>query len=178
MGYKEREWYEGSTYHITARGNRRSDIFKDGEDFEIYLSHIDNAMAYYDGEYNLIAYCLMDNHVHLLIETKQRHIKDFITRIHSMYAKYFNHKHNYVGHLFQDRYFTENIENDSQMLETSRYIHLNPVKAKMVTLPEEYKYSSYDMFIGLKKELRVNTSPILTHFKGNRTKYKKFVQTL
>lgn len=176
MSYRERVWYPNCAYHITARGNRRSDIFKDGEDFDIYLSYIDNTMAYYDDEYKLVAYCLMDNHVHLMIETKERHIKYFMTRVHSMYAKYFNHKYNFIGHLFQDRYFSEHIENDSQMIETSRYIHLNPVKANMVELPEEYKYSSFDMYIGLKKERRITSSSILSYFSGDRGKYKEFVR--
>ena len=148
MGSKARTWYPNSAYHITTRGNRRSDIFKDGEDFEVYLKMLEEALDFYNNEFELICYCLMDNHVHLVIYTKEKHLKYFISRVNSIYAKYFNKKHNYIGHLYQDRYFSEVIESDAQMLETSRYVHLNPFRAGMVEKPEEYKWSSYSMYIG------------------------------
>ncbi|WP_319001695.1 hypothetical protein [Clostridium estertheticum] len=69
--------------------------------------------------------------------------RKFIGRIHSKYAKYYNKKYNYIGHLFQDRYYAELIETDAQMLETIRYVHLNPVRAKMVKKSESYEWSSY-----------------------------------
>jgi len=85
----------------------------------------------------------MTNHVHILIATKEKQLGYFIGRVNSMYAKYFNDKYNYIGHLFQDRYFSELIEDDKQMLTTSQYIHLNPVRANMVNLPEDYEWSSF-----------------------------------
>lgn len=124
----KRRWYPGSSSHVTARGNHRNDIFRDSEDFEYYLMLIKEAKEYfrYDG-YELVCYCLMDNHIHMLISTEEKPEGLFIGRINSIYAKFFNKKYNYIGHLFQDRFHTEIIENDGQMLEVSRYIHLNPV---------------------------------------------------
>jgi len=78
----------------------------------------------------------------LLIYTKEKYLKYFISRVNSIYARYFNKKHNYIGHLYQDRYFSEVIESDAQMLETSRYVHLNPFRAGMVEKPKDYKWSS------------------------------------
>jgi len=124
MSNKERQWFPNTSYHITIRGNRRSDIFKGGEDFQVYLEIIQEALEYYGAEFEVICYCLMDNHVHLLLKTKDKHMKYFMARISGIYTKYFNDKHNFIGHLYQDRYFSELIETDTQMLETSRYIHL------------------------------------------------------
>ena len=131
-------WYEGAIYHITTRGNHRNDIFRDEEDFKVYLTISEEALIYYSHiNYKLVAYCLMDNHVHLMIKTDDKPLANLISRISSIYTRYFNKKYNYIGHLFQDRYYSELIKDDKQMLETSRYVHLNPVKAKMVEKPSE-----------------------------------------
>ncbi|MFA6941083.1 MAG: transposase [Clostridiaceae bacterium] len=178
MSNKEREWFPDTSYHITIRGNRRSDIFKDDEDFQMYLDIIREALEYYDDKFEIICYCLMDNHVHILLKTKDMHMKFFMARISGIYTKYFNDKHNFIGHLYQDRYFSELIETDTQMLETSRYIHLNPIRANMVKKPEDYNWSSYSMYIGKKREKLINSSEILSYFiNGNeRDLYKKFVE--
>lgn len=98
--------------------------------------------------------------------------------MHSIYTKYFNKKYNYIGHLFQDKYFSELIEDDKQMLETSRYVHLNPVKANIVEKPEEYKWSSYSVFIGKSARKLVNSEIILNYFnnKDRHILYKEFVE--
>lgn len=179
MGNKKRLWVENSSYHITARGNRRNDIFKDEEDFGYYITLLKEVLEYYMNDYEIAAYCLMDNHIHILISVKNRHMRFFISRLNSIYTKYFNKKYNYIGHLFQDRYFSELIETDEQMLETSRYIHLNPVKANMVEKPEEYKMSSYNVIIG--DEVNgindmVSREIILNYFNGRKDKYKIFIE--
>ena len=180
MTTPKRVWYEDAAYHITVRGNHRNDIFRDDEDFQYYLTVIEEALLYY-GKYNyqLICYCLMDNHVHLMIKTDDKPLANLISRISSIYTRYFNKKYNYIGHLFQDRYYSELIEDDKQMLETSRYVHLNPVKAKMVETPSEYRWSSYTMFIGKKVEKLINSDIVLKYFKyDNKHKlYKEFVES-
>lgn len=177
---RKREWYKGATYHVTVRGNRRNDIFRDKEDFEYYLNIIEEALPYYiNYNYKVICYCLMDNHVHLMIKTDIEVLGKLMGRISAAYTRYFNKKYNYIGHLFQDRYYSELIENDIQMLETSRYIHLNPVRAKMVKNPAEYIWSSYNMFIGNKKEKIIDSSFILNYFKykDRAELYIKFVES-
>lgn len=141
-------WQEGAIYHITTRGNHKEAIFKDEDDFEAYLEHIDENLRYYSHlNYELIAYCLMSNHVHLMIKTEKEPLTSIMRRLNSKYTKYFNKKYDYVGHLFQGRYFAEIINNREHLLDVSRYIHLNPVKAKIVSNPKDYKWSSYSRFI-------------------------------
>lgn len=177
MGTKVRLWFPGAAYHITARGNRKTDIFQEHEDFQVYLSIIEHALKYYNEMYEIICYCLMTNHVHILVKTKEIHISRLIGRINGIYAKWFNDKYDYIGHLFQDRYFAELIESDSQMLTASQYIHLNPVRANMVALPEEYEWSSFKMYTGKKKEKLISTEYILPYFEGgSRLRYKEYVE--
>lgn len=180
MTYKKREWWPGVVLHITARGNHRNDIFRDEEDFQIYLGLIKEALEFYNGDFEVYAYCLMDNHVHLLVKCKEKHISMFISRVHGLYAKIFNKKYRYIGYLFQNRYFTEVIEDDSQFLSTCRYIHLNPIRAKMVKKPEEYEWSSYSMTIGLSEEKIVSSEKILNYFKSSSSRilYRAFVESL
>lgn len=175
MSTKARIWYPNTSFHITARGNRRNNIFRDEEDFQIYLELMKDSLEHFQNQFNIVCYCLMDNHIHIMLETKDMHFKYFITRVNSIYAKFFNHKYNYIGHLYQDRYFSEIIETDSQALEVSRYIHLNPVKANMVKKAEDYKWSSYGMCIGLTKEKLINSESILNYF-SSRESYKFFVE--
>lgn len=179
MSNKKRDWYQGAVLHITARGNRRNDIFRDGEDFQVYTTFLDEAMKHFENKYEILSYCLMDNHVHILIKTDDMHICKLISRVHSIYTRYFNHKYNYLGYLFQDRYYTELIEDDAQLLSASRYIHLNPVKANMVKSPEDYEWSSYAMFMGLREEKIITSEKILSYFKEEKARefYKHFVES-
>ena len=179
MTTKKIIWQPGAAYHITTRGNRRNDIFRDEEDFQVYLTILENNLVYYSSlNYRLVAYCLMDNHVHLIIQTDKEALTRFMSRLNSMYTKYFNKKYNYIGHLFQTTYFAEIIEDDTQLIETSRYVHLNPVKARMVEWPDEYKWSSYSMLIGEKNVKLIDEDIILNYFKYERRfeLYKDFVE--
>ena len=102
MPRKNRIWYPGALYHIMCRGNHRNDIFRDDEDRQVYITKLREAKEYYD--FNLFSYCLMTNHVHLQIETKDIELGILMKRINMTYAIYFNQKYNFVGHLFQGRY--------------------------------------------------------------------------
>lgn len=177
MGYKKRQWWPGSILHVTARGNHKDNIFRCKKDFQMYCTYLEEALEYFRGNFEIYGYCLMNNHVHLLIKTDELHISHFITRIHSIYARFFNQKYKCTGHLFQDRYFTEVVEDDGQLLSTIRYIHLNPVKASMVKDPADYNWSSYGMTIGVIEEKLINSSEILGYFKSknSRKAYKSFV---
>ncbi len=176
MGKKKRIWYPGAVYHIMNRGNRRSDIFKDEEDFQVYLTILKQTMEKYT--YTLYSYCLMTNHLHMQIETKDVEIWNIMRYINLAYTKYFNNKYNFIGHLFQGRYRAEIIESDSYNLQTSRYIHLNPVKASMVERPIEYKWSSYGVYMGQVKSDIVNEQKILSYFKDNsRELYREYVES-
>lgn len=96
MSNKERQWFPDTSYHITIRGNRRGDIFKDEEDFQVYLEIMQETLEYYGADFEVICYCLMDNHVHILLKTKDKHMKYFLARISGIYTKYSNDKYNIV----------------------------------------------------------------------------------
>lgn len=177
MARKKREWYAGARYHIMCRGNHRNDLFLDKKDYEVYL----NILKYVKKKlgYELYCYCFMTNHVHMVIETEKIHIGTIMKRINMIYSIYFNKKYNLIGHLFQDRYRSELIRDDRYMVEASRYIHLNPVKANIVKNPEDYRWSSYKSIIGLSEEKIINSEKILSYFKAvrNRESYREFVES-
>ena len=119
----------------------------------------------------------MTNHTHLMIEKTEVTVSEIMRRLNLLYTKYFNKKYNLVGHLFQGRYYAESIQSDSHLLEGSKYIHLNPVRAKMVNLAEEYEWSSYSMLIGIKKEKIISSEKVLSYFRGDsRLVYKEYVE--
>ena len=178
MARKLRQWYPNACYHVTSRGNRRSDIFRDKADFRLYLKILSLAIqAFQETPYDLICYCLMSNHVHLIIQTSTEPLAPLMKKINMNYAIYFNRKYNYTGHLYQGRYHADTIENINQLLIVSRYIHLNPVAANIVKFPEDYTYSSYRVFVGLSRCEMVNKQKVLSKFKnGCASKlYKEFV---
>ena len=158
MPRKERTKSKNDIYHIMIRGVNKKIIFYDNKDKEKFLQLI----TYYKSKYftEIYAYCLMDNHVHLLIKS-ENNINKFMQCIETVYAMYFNKKYKRVGHLFQDRYRSIAIENDKYLLECIRYIHKNPVKAKISSM-ENYKWSSYNEYIG--KSRIINSKYILSFF--------------
>ena len=180
MPRKKHQWYTGARVHVIARGNHRNDIFRDYTDYKLYLNYLKEAMEYYKNKYYIIAYVLMTNHVHIVVETTDKDVSDFVKRVHSRYASNFNRKYNYVGHLFQGRYKGELIQDDGYMLEVSRYVHLNPVRANMVAKPEECQWSSYSMYIGQKRERLISSDKVLCYFEqeNKRELYKKFVESV
>lgn len=139
--------YPGAVYHVTSRGNARCKIYRDEEDREIFLA----TLAWVVERFGWFchAYCLMDNHYHLLIETPEANLSRGMRQINGVYTQRFNRRHHKVGHLFQGRYKAILVERDSYLLELARYIVLNPVRAKMVKAPETYPWSSYRSTMGL-----------------------------
>ena len=141
--------YPGAFYHITSRGNEGKNVFKSKRDREKFLEYLESASKRYDAAIH--AYCLMDNHYHLLMETPSGNLPQIMRHINGAYTTYFNVKRQRSGHLFQGRYKAILIDIDEYAKELSRYIHLNPVRAKMVEAPEEYGWSSYQFYIGKKE---------------------------
>ena len=141
--------YPGAFYHITSRGNEKKDVFKSQLDREKFLSYLESATSRYGALIH--AYCLMSNHYHLLLETPSGNLSQIMRHINGAYTTYFNVKRQRSGHLFQGRYKAILVEMDEYAKELSRYIHLNPVRAKLVDTPDEYRWSSYPYYIGLKK---------------------------
>ncbi|MCR4435699.1 MAG: transposase [Clostridiales bacterium] len=122
------------------RGNERKEIFLD-DDRKRFLDTMERMKE--DGNFDILAYCLMSNHVHILIREGKDSIQRSMKRIGISYVYYFNKKYHRIGHLFQDRYCSEVLEEDAYILAAARYIHNNPVKAAMVPRAEAYEWSSY-----------------------------------
>lgn len=162
---KLRDWYPGAIYHIMHRGVRRKPIFEDEMDHQVLLQIIKTSLSKYNCW--LHAYCLMTNHVHLLLETGDIEIGKFMKYMSECYAIYYNHKYGYRGHVFESRYKSCLVKEDAYFLQTSRYIHLNPVKAQMTDYPEDYLWSSYRTMIGIEDDGITEKKKTLAYFPKN-----------
>ena len=139
--------FPGAIYHVTSRGNARRKIFQDDSDRETFLS----TLAWVVERFGWIchAYCLMDNHFHLMIETPEPNLSRGMRQLNGVYTQGFNRRHRKAGHLFQGRFKAILVERDSYLQELARYVVLNPVRAKMVKSPKDYAWSSYRPTLGL-----------------------------
>ncbi len=162
MGRPLRIEYPGAFYHVTSRGNEQKDIFKSEADREKFLAYLESAAERYGAVFH--AYCLMSNHYHLMIETPEGNLSRIMKHINNSYTNYFNIKRKRAGHLLQGRYKAILIEADAYAAELSRYIHLNPVRAKMVSSPEEYKWSSYRFYSEGEAPSWLSTGFVLGYF--------------
>ena len=126
--------FPGALYHVTSRGNARQRVFRDDEDREMFLATLAWVVERFG--WRCHAYCLMDNHIHLLIETPQPNLSRGMRQLNGVYTQPFNRRHRKVGHLFQGRFKAVLVEKERYLLELARYIVLNPVRAKMVKTPE------------------------------------------
>jgi putative transposase len=171
--------YEGGFYHVTSRGNARQDIFANAEDYRIFLAILAKVVERY--RWIVHAYCLMVNHYHLMVETPQANLSQGMRQLNGVYTQKHNRRHNRVGHLFQGRYKALVIERDSYLLELCRYIALNPVRAGLVSSPEDWPWSSYSATAGIKpQESSLDTDWLLGYFSLSkpqaRKRYSSFVK--
>lgn len=175
MARRMREWFPGATCHIMQRGVRRKEIFEDELDNQVFLQIAKSALNKFDCI--LHAYCLMTNHVHLLLETTDVEVGKFMKFLSERYAMYFNHKYLYRGHVFESRYKSCLVKTDDYFLQTSRYIHLNPVKAKMVMHPEDYRWSSYKTILSMENDQVTSSYKTLAYFpRHSAPLYREFVE--
>ena len=137
--------FENAFYHITSRGIEARKIFIDDKDKLKFIQYLKDDIKKFD--ILLYAYVLMDNHYHLLIETKKPNLSRFMQHLHTSYTVYFNLRHGRVGHLFQGRYKSIIVEKESYLLELVRYIVLNPVRAGMLKNPFKYRWSSLSSYL-------------------------------
>ncbi|RJQ36975.1 hypothetical protein C4559_04590 [Candidatus Microgenomates bacterium] len=194
MPYRSTPFLSENFYHLFNRGVEKRIIFSDDHDYQRFLQ----TLYYYqfsgpkprfsthkkfkikDFSHNpkiidIICYCLMPNHFHLLIrQVKEGGIQEFIQKVINSYTKYYNTKHNRVGHLFQGVFKAVPIETDEQLLNVSRYIHLNPYVSDLTKNSETYQYSSYQAFIGKTSDTLCVKKPILDFFQ-DEVAYERFV---
>ena len=179
---------EGAYYHVFNRGNKRQEVYDSKFDYEMFIDRLTHFSAIYD--VCIISYCLMPNHFHLYIKTNEANLSRFMQALLTSYTIIKNRKDNTVGHIFQGRFKSILVENNSYGSKLSRYIHLNPTQiesCKILSIAErkvvlkKYRWSSYSAIIGLttcpnwiKKDL------VLDVFGGNikdsRINYANFVE--
>jgi putative transposase len=171
--------YEGAVYHVTSRGNAREDVYQDDKDRSRFLKILGDVVA----RFNWIchAYCLMQNHYHLLIETPEADLSRGMHLLNGVYTQWFNREHRRVGHLYQGRFKATLVEKENYLLELARYIVLNPVRAGIVKQASDWPWSSYGATAGLNTRSEwLNTDWLLSQFgssrKGASTAYRRFVQ--
>lgn len=159
-------------YHIIMRGINRQSIFEDEEDNDRFVQTLKKYSEVC--KYELYAYCLMGNHLHLLIKEGKEPLEQIMRRICGSYVFWYNRKYGRIGYLFQDRYKSEPVENDSYFLTVLRYIYQNPVRAGLVTSIEKYEWSNYKDYIINKNTAK---SLVLEMFDTNRERaVKSFIE--
>lgn len=158
--------YEGAVYHVMSRGVARGDIFSIEEDYCRFLKYLEMAVEKFRLE--IFAFVLMRNHYHLFLRTKEVNLSKAMQWLQTCYSIYYNIRHNRSGHVFQGRYKSILVGDESYWQSLSLYIHLNPIRAKVVEDLNKYRWSSYSDYIGKKAHKWVLCEEILKEFGKNR----------
>lgn len=171
--------FPGALYHVTSRGNARAPIYSDDADRLRFLALLADVVQH--DNWLCHAFCLMDNHYHLVLETPDGNLSKGMRQLNGIYTQQFNQTHQRVGHVFQGRYKAILVERDSYLLTVCRYVVLNPVRAAMVADVEAYDWSSYQATAGLRPcPVWLQTDWLLGQFGANRLqaqqRYRQFVQ--
>jgi putative transposase len=170
--------FPGAVYHVTSRGNARQAIFIDDEDRGRFLDGLSMVVERFN--WLCHAYCLMENHYHLLIETPNGNLSKGMRALNGVYTQGFNQRYRRAGHLFQGRYKAIIVEKDNHLLSLCRYVVLNPVGVGLIRRPEQWRWSSYRATMGLAKRPSFLTIDwVLSQFGGRKRvameRYKRFV---
>jgi REP element-mobilizing transposase RayT len=170
--------FPDALYHITSRGDRREDIYDDDADREAFLKIFSKVIE--QNNWYCYSYCLMSNHYHLLVQTPDANLSKGMHQLNGIYTQYYNRRHGLTGHLFQGRYKSILVDQDAYLLELSRYIVLNPVKAGMVKSVEKWVWSSYRAMVGMTSSPEwLSSEFLLSQFSKQRKtaikRYRQFV---
>jgi REP element-mobilizing transposase RayT len=171
MTTSKKRFFQGSAYHIYNRGNHREHVFKDNDDRKFFLAKVDEYCE--RDRISILAYCLMDNHFHLLLrQNGTAKLAGMMRSLLTSYAKHSNWKHGLVGHLFQGPYQSRWMNSEEGLAYASRYIHLNPVK---VADTRAYRWSSYRQYLGKVSGI-ADPVPVLELFES-KDNYATFVES-
>ncbi len=147
MGYPIREEHPGCYYHVGTRGNNQQPIYRDAGSRIMFLVRLGIVARRFD--WKVAAYCLMTNHYHLILKLGERGMSDGMRSLNGGYAIAFNARYARRDHLFGRRFWSRELEDDGDLLETSRYIELNPVRKGLIEVPEDWRWSSHRAAVGL-----------------------------
>jgi REP element-mobilizing transposase RayT len=161
-----RPQFPNAIYHVTSRGNRGEPIHEDPVDCRRFLTVLSQTIGRFG--WQCFAYCLMTNHYHLVLVTPEPNISQGMHQLNGVYARWFNHRHGYEGHLFQRRFHSAVIESDWHLLEACRYVVLNPVRAGIVSGPSDWEWSSYRATVGASGSASTLAVDELLKFFGRR----------
>ena len=179
MGRRPRIHFAGAFYHVIARGNGGQKVFREDEDYRLYLKFLQEYKKRFG--FYVYGYALMPTHVHLLIEAGETALSKVMQSLQFRYTRNFNIKYRTWGHLFQGRYKAILCERDSYFLELSAYLHLNPVRAGLVEDPSKYPWSSYPSYMGQEKGDLVDRDFLFSQFSVKRSvarrEYEQFVKS-
>jgi putative transposase len=178
MPRKPREECPGAVHHVYARGNRKQRIFLCDEDRVLYLALLGEVVCRM--RWRCMSYCLMANHVHVLVETPDPNLGVGMQRLHGMYAQTFNRRHRHSGHVFQGRYGAVRMTTDEQLLTAARYIVRNPVEAGLCQRPGDWRWSSHAATIDGRRPAWLDSKGLLAYFGAAggepRERYEDFVR--
>ncbi len=176
--------YPDAYYHVTCRGNDRRNIFKNDRDRSVFLEKLQLSLDIYTVK--LHAYVLMNNHFHLIVQTPKANLSEFMRQFNVSYTGYYNRRHRRAGHLYQGRFKAIVVEEDSYLLELSRYVHLNPVRISSIkrlryreklNYLQKYPWSSLCGYLSYRKRrFWVRYEEVLGYVGGSRRKYGRFVE--
>jgi putative transposase len=174
--------FPGAFYHVTCRGNAKKAIFLDDSDRLRFEKLLSESLEMY--QVLLYVYTLMDNHFHLVLQTRHANISEFMRRFNICYTSWFNYHHNQSGHLYQGRYHAFLIDADSYLLEVSRYGHLNPIHVKVIEelgyqaqwqYLQRYRWSSLPGYLNERFRVKFVRYDMILEMVGGRDAYEKFV---
>ena len=167
---KSREYSLSDVYHVIFRGNDKQDIFYDDQDRYIFLDRIQITQDKF--KYEIFSYCLMNNHVHMVIKVKDDLLSKSMHNLGIRYSMYFNKKMDRRGHLFENRYLSKKVESLNYFLNVCKYVHRNPENAK-IEKTEQYKWSSYQDYMNNKRKI-INQKVLLHYFNDDIEEFKNF----
>ena len=139
--------YAGALYHVTARGVQQGAIYLDDADRTTFLALVSHTLL--TGNAHALAFCLMGNHYHFVLQTSATNLSTLMRRINSGYSLAFNHRHGRSGHVFEGRFKAIHVDREAYLLEVCRYVDLNPVRAALCDLPQDWAWSSYRSHVGM-----------------------------
>ena len=172
MSRSPRIGFPGAWYHVMNRGAGKNNIYTSEEDYHLFLAVLNDTISYFDIE--LHAYCLMNNHYHLLIHTPLANISKAMQYLGSAYTRKYNQNHRSDGPIFRGRFKSILVDDDSYLLHLSRYIHLNPVKAHITKEPKDYPWSSYNAYISPEKPTNWLHTEFILNMLGDKEQIKLY----